>query len=380
MPASSASVNFPTARTSEPGVLEVRVVQEEFKHDIAIFRVPAAGAGKAHYRTGTPVSIDWRSERESSTFTGFVHHVEQPSAAKDTSIWCKGASTRFDNGLQATYRYRTATSVASEIARQLNFDADIVPHGRVFEALTATGGRTWDFLVANAQEIGYSFYAKNTRLMLHPRLHNVTLYKSQAPVFHLGGDGDRGTLWDFHPIDGAALAGTQRHDNVYVGTDRRTGRPFSVRGGPAAGTLGKAQYGATGQTFHNLNVSTPEEARWKAVAQAENDRFNMHATCRVEGSARVHQTWPVILDGVNGQYEGAWFVHRVVHRLVPGEYVMDLELGRDAYGSSGDVPDPRSRRVVATRDAPGGRPKSAYPATVLVNGQWRSQWSAPGRG
>ena len=384
MAASSADISFPTARTTEPGVLEVKIVQEEYKHDLAIFRIPTAGAGKPQYRAGTPVVVNWSSDRNASTFYGYVNHVEQRSGARDTAVWCKGVSRNFENGLQADYRRRTATSVAGEIARQAHFDADITPHGRVFEALTATGNRAWDFLVANAKEVGYSLYAKNSRLLMHPRMQMVDRYRSQAPVFTLELDGGvdvaRGTLWDFHPIDGAAPPGSLRHNNVYRGINYWTGTPFAVVGGPAAGRLASKQYTATGTTYHNLSVSSPEEARWKAQAQAENDRFNLRATCVAQGAAQVHQTWPVILDGVNRQYQGVWFVHRVVHRIVPGEYVMELELGRDSFGTLGEVPDPRARRVVATRNTPAGRPKSAYPPTILSGGQWRAQWSAAGRG
>lgn len=377
MPASSVSVTYPTMRAREATPLEVRIVQEEFKHDTAIVRVISTSK-KPQYRAGTSVLIEWATGRDRATFTGFVHHVEQHDSGLE--VWCKASSTRFDSGLQTVYRYRTATSVAGEIARQLNFDVDITGHGRVFDSLTATGGRTWEFLIANAKEIGYSLYAKNTRLVMHPRLQMTTRFGSQAPVFYAGDEGDRGSLFRFDPIDGAQVPGKFRHANVFTGTDSRTGRPFRVVGQPASGQLAKTQYGTSGLTYHNLNVSTPTEARWKAKALAELDRFNMTAKVLTDGNPRVHQTWPVLLAGdIDGQYIGKWFVHRVVHRLVPREYTMEMELGRDSHGTSGVIPDPRARRVVATRNAPGGKPKSAYPPSVLVNGQWRAQWSSGAR-
>lgn len=379
---SSASVSFPGSRvTLDAQVLEVTIIQEEYKHDIAMFRLPTAGAGRPYFRAGTPVQIDWSRDRDSASFQGFVHHVEQASEAKDTVVWCRGASQRFDNGLRASYRYRTFPSVAGEIARQLNFDVDAVGHGQMWDSLTASGGRSWDFLVRYAKEIGYSLYAKNTRLLLHPRMHVVDANTRNAPVLYLGvkSQGERGSLFDFHPLDGVAPAGEQRHNNVLTGTDRRTGYPFSVTGGVAVGKLGSKQYGAVGETYHDLNVSTPEEARWKAQGLAEMARFNMRATALGEGSPRIHQTWPVLLSGVNAQYEGTWFVHKATHRLVPTEYTMELELGRDAFGSTGNVPDPRARRIVADRNTPTGRPKSAYPPSVLVGGQWRAQWSSARR-
>lgn len=377
MPAFSAEVVFPANRVKEPVVLELKITQEEYRHDLAVYETIGT-ASRPQYRTGAPVIISWRKERDSASFVGSVHHTE--STDQGIRVWCKGASSRFDNGLQATYERRTVSNVVAQLARDLNFDVDITPHGQVFDSLTATGGRTWEFMVKYAKEIGYSLYAKNTRLLLHPRIQTVERMMGQAPVLWRGDALDRGTLHEFNPIEGAAQPGEFRHDNVLQGIDRYTGQHFRVAGGQARGRLGREQYGATGRVFHNLDVSTPEEARWKSYAMAEMARFNVRATALAEGEPRVHQTWPVLLGGdVDKTFIGGWFVHRVVHRMTQSEYVMELELGRDARGMSGDVPDPRAKRVVATRDTPEGRPKSAYPPDVLVNGQWRAQWSSATR-
>lgn len=377
MPASSVSVSFPASRYTEQRVEVLRVVQEEYKHDIAVYNIDNYNPGLPRYRSGTPVTISWSSGRENATFHGYVHHVAPAEGGME--VWCRGASSVLDNGLQVEYSRRTVPSVINEVARQINFDADVVPHGQVFDHVVTDGQRAWPVLAKYAQEIGYSFYAKNSRLLLHPRTQMTTRFAGQAPVLRAGSPGERGSLFDFTPRDGASQAGSHRHTNTLQGVDSRTGTPFSVRGGVAASVLGAKTYTPTGKAFHKDVVNTAAAARFRAIAMAENNRFHITATATADGSPRVHQTWPVLLAGVETPYVGLWFVKKVTHRIVPFEYLMELELGRDGLGTTVGVPDPRARRVVATRNNPQGRPKSSYPPTTMSAGRWRSQWSTASR-
>lgn len=381
MATSTASVSFPAAGVFEGVVTGLRVVQEEYKHDIAIVTVPMAAPSRRHYRSDTPVTITWRQGRDAATFTGVVHHVEPSPAASSSTVevWCRGASEVFDNGLQQTWVNRTVPSVLNELARDYRFDADITPHGQVFDAMHADGGRTWDFMVARAKTIGYSLYAKNTRLLMHPRTAMVDKYASQAPVLRRGTQSDSGTLYEFAPVDGAAPPGKVRAATTLYGTNSRTGMSFATTGGPMEARLARTTALPRGQISLASQVTTPEEGRWHLAAMAENDRFNITATAVGLGNPRVHQTWPVLLSNVDDNYIGLWFVKKVTHILNQREYFMELDLGRDGIGSTVTIPDARARRVVATRANPQGRPKSAYPPTLMVNGQWRSQWSTASR-
>lgn len=377
MPASSVSVTFPGYGTREESPRGLRVVQEEYRHDVAIYSVPTSRKSYGH-STGTPVKITWASGRGSSAFTGYVHHIE-PSSSGTTTVWCRGASHVLDDGVQTTWRYRTVPAVVAEVSRTFNFDITAEPHGRVFETIVATGGPLWRTLVQYAQDIGYSFYATNTRLMIHQRLYNVRRYASEAPVLRSAPSRPEHSLLEFHPQDGHAPVGRRRANRVVQGIDRRTGHRFRVVGGVMPGELGRTMTLPNGTSYEEIGTSTPEEARWVLAAEAENERFNLIATAKAVGNARVHQTWPVIIAGTGASYEGLWFVRKVTHNITDPTYTMDLELGKDARGSSITIPEERARRVVDTRGNPQGRPKAVMPPTVLVNGRWQSQWSAASR-
>jgi hypothetical protein len=374
---SSASVRLPASGTSI-GFSELRIVQEEYRHDVAVFRV-RGGTRASSYRTGAPVEVEWTQGRDTATFYGYVHHVE-PTSSTDSAapplVWCKGASMVFENGAQTVYRYRTVPSVVGEVARAINFDVEAIGHGRVFDAITAPGGRLWDVLVKYAQEIGYSFYCHGTRIAIHPRTSLVERYASEAPVLRMG---RTESLFEFTPQDGHVPVGRDRVERVISGYDPYTGRRFSVVGGPATGRLGRTMALPTGRHYEQAEASSPMEARWKLDAIAENERFNVTATATALGSPRVHQTWPVLLADVGDRYEGLWFVRKVTHRPSAAVYTMELELGRDAVNNNVAIPDARARRVLATRANPQGRPKVVYPPSVLNGGQWKAQWSSASR-
>lgn len=377
-------VEFPTHRITEDAVTSLRVIQEEFKHDIAVYTVPLRRAKRDIYATGTPVTITWSRDRDVATFHGYIHHTEPASGQLEAgmTVYCKGAGMALESGSVSVYRKRTVPSVAAELARKFNFDADIVPHGQVFSTLASPGGRYWDFLVTRAKEIGYSFYCTNTRMQLHPRLHLVEKYESQAPLLEKGDIGERGSLFEFSPVDGSTPAGTVRSTTTLVGVNPRTGQAIQATGGPAAPKLGrKYPLPAGDHQQTRVVINDPESARWKIQAMNEMSRFHVTATALADGAPLVHQTWPVILGGVvDEQYQGTWFVRKVTHIMnLEKDYLMELELGRDALETTSPLPDPRARRVVVTRANPQGRPKAAYPASVLSGEQWRSQWSAASR-
>ena len=356
---------------------DLHIVQQEYRHDLAVFSV-FSNWESAAYRAGQPVSISWREERNSASFYGYIHHVEPKVSTTATyaRVWCRGASTIMEDGLQQVFHYRTVPTIVGEIARSLNFDVEAVPHGRVFDTITAPGGRLWDVLVSSAKDIGYSLYCLGTRLECHPRTYMLERDLASAPVLTLG---KQENLFEFTPEDGPAPPGQDRVLRVVSGYDYTTGARFNVTGGVASGRMGRESARTTGTHYSDTDARSPLEARWILDAIAENNRFNIHATATALGSALVHPTSPVLLNGVTDRYNGLWFVRKVTHQLGNTDYFMQLELGRDAVGNNTSIPDTRARRVLATRANPSGRPKAVYAPAVLVNGKWRSQWSAASR-
>lgn len=375
MPASSVSVLYPGMGVGEADPTGLQIVREEYRHDIAAYST-ALNTAKPYHRAGTPMRIDWAQGRDVSSFYGYVHHIEPMAGTGKQRVWCRGASEVLDNGVQSVFRNRTVPALVREAARLAHLDAEVVDHGRVFDTITAPGGRLFDLLVEQAQEIGYSFYCHNTRMALHPRLFLVERLLSEAPVLRLG---RAESLLEFVPQDGHAPVGKQRVERVVSGYDASTGSRFSVVGGVAAATMGRTFTLPTGRHYVQGEVSSPVEARWKLAAMAENDRFSITAKATGLGVPSVSQTWPVLLTGVGERYEGAWFVRKVTHRPLEPVYTMELELGRDATGSVTDIPGPRAKRVLATRNNPQGRPRAIHPPSVLADSRWRAQWSASSR-
>lgn len=376
MPASSVRVAFPGLGVTDELPRGLRVIQEEYKHDVALYSVATSQKSYGH-RTGTPIKIEWAQGRGSSEFYGYVHHIE-PQSDGTTTVWCRGASHVLDTGVQTTWKQRTVPSVVQEVSRSVNFDVTVEGHGQVFPDLAAAGDPLWRRLVEMAQDIGFSFYAKNTRLMLHSRLYNVRRLRGEAPVFYSAPTQRHHSLFEFAPQDGLAPVGMRRTNHVVQGLNH-AGRPFQVTGGVAKGELGRTMLLPQGTSYENIGRSTPEAARWVLAARAENNRFNVVATAKTAGDARVHQTWPIIIAGVGELYEGLWFVRRVVHNITDPTYTMEMELGKDAHGSSIAIPGARDRRVVDIRNNPQGRPKAVLSPTVLANGRWQAQWSAATR-
>lgn len=374
MPGYSVSVSLPAQGLLESNLQDIRVVQQEYRHDVASY---VSTRPARSYSTGAPVHITWRTGRASADFHGYVHHVE-PMGEGVNLVMCRSASMVLDNGLQAVFRDRTLPSVIREVARLTRFDAEVGQHGQLFD-LAATGGRMWETLVEYAKTIGFSFYAHNTRLALHARTQLVDRFAAEAPVLRNLPTTREHSLYDFKPIDGHTQPGRQRAKHVITGLNPRTGSTFSVTGGVASTKLGRDMTLPVGTLYKNIGSSTPQEARWTLAALAETGRFNLTASATADGFPRVHQTWPVLVAGVDPVYEGLWFVHKVTHLLSGPVYVMDLELGKDGKGSTVPIPGVRERRPLVLRSNPQGRPKAAYPPVVLADGQWQAQWSASAR-
>jgi hypothetical protein len=89
----------------------------------------------------------------------------------------------------------------------------------------------------------------------------------------------------------------------------------------------------------------------------------------------VKQGMPIILNGIDSNNDGIWWVHEVTHKISTVGYSMDVVLGRDSKGDNGMRPVQTPGVAFSPRN-PLSYAVGNPPPTKLVNNRWRAAFSS----
>lgn len=378
------AVDFPLASplTSQPA--RVEIIQQEFRHDMAVLTYYVQGDWwKNRFRNQSPVVVTWGYAPKSlESFYGRVQFV-RPNLENERHtlrVVCIGTSYRLKDVDPAVH---VGMSVEQSIAltlraQQFGLITDSSSH--TWPKLTRTVHETlWEYMVRLAQQAGYTLFCNKTTVCLFDPIDVMLANLASYPAFdYVYGRGNQfGTLTKFTAKlseNGAGALGN--FEQRSVGVDPRTGTMVVARdSGDKMRRLGPVAQAPNLASYDPHPVHSTADAVARAAGRKRTNRWVMEATGTAYGNPRVTQGSGILVRGVSAQDDGPWFVHRVVHELTTDEhpqqwkYFMDLQLLRDSRQQNAVVPHvPRPLRTLVS--VVGMRSNRQVSVPRLVNGDW----------
>jgi hypothetical protein len=378
----------PGAKAVRPPV-EIRVIQAEYKHEIAVLTYIYDGALKERCERGLPVLIRYGYNDAPADLYGSVHHVvvdrqESSAQTRYMRVVIVGATDPLNAPAANLYRNIRVDAMVSDLVRRFGYSALVEKHNYPWPVLQQAYTSTWAFLVAAAQKIGYTLYARNTDIRCHSRAIRYGGAIGYREAGAAQSEGARHVVHSFELVQGETLAqGARKRRRIAYGVNDRD-EPFHT---VVAGQIDQSGLAVTPTALDQYYLTSARsiaEAEAEMAAEQERNRHYIEARARVGGHAGLHPARAVRLVGLDAQNNGFWFTTRAEHVMDQKSYRVDLRIGRDSYGDVGnlDVPpaDPRatSNRVVvhnglSTRTTFGNINRDAPPTRWDdTHGRWRA--------
>lgn len=366
----STSVQFAGVQTPPLNLQTMKVMQEEFCHDMVTMQFWADDADSDSYASGMPMILTFGRPDTKRTFYGYVSHVSRtnnalstvttPTDRNSTCVVCVGASFPMKQTDTKSYFSQTASQVVQSIADQFGLAANIVPDSMVWPVLSMAGRSYWQFCVALAKRIGYTFYCSGIQLVFKPRQTNPASLNGLVATYDYRNN--PGGLPVFTPILGATSpAGGQLLNRQYGTIDPRTNQIIysQVTGSPQPTVLGSSVNIPLFNETQHFTANSQSEANAKLSGVGTLNQLHITATATAGGNPLVSQGSLIFVQNANGGQDGLWFVQKAAQSIDRSTYTMDLNLGRDSIGATTSI---------------GIAPLlQSLPVAVLTNGTWVAQ-------
>lgn len=378
-------VRFPSASPMANTPAHIEITQVEFLHDTMVLTYYVQSDWwKNRFKNGSPVAVTWGILPQLlDTFYGHVlfavPHVENEKHS--LRVVCIGPSYGLKDIVPTIYPGLSVEQTIALTLQSHRFNLITDRSSKTWPSLTRTVHESlWTYMKRVAQRSGYTLYANKTTVCAYNPVDVLLANLPSYPIFDFvyGRGNQHGTMLSFHAQVGDDGAGSLRNlDQRALGVDPRTGQMVGAsddgsklrRLNPVSAPPRFAEY-AVDQPVHSSG-----EAQSLVSGRKSAERWTQKATARVYGNVRVTQGSGVVLRGINGQDDGIWYVHKVVHELSTEEhpttwtYFMDLELRRDSRQQNLQVPT-RSRPLRPLVSVVDLQTNRQALAPVLVKGLW----------
>ena len=357
-------VSFSSMRPySQP--FAMRLVQKEYKHDVALLSIYNDNSDAKRYVSGSPVMVTYGFVPTLRVFYGYVNHVDQQSVPggktreeRASSVaTCVGASFPLKDAANKAWISHTSPQVARDIASQFRLNPSIEDHSFVWPSLKQAGRSYWAFLVYLAQRIGFVVYCTGIQLHFHERDTNPTSLTGAVPLYD-GRDAARVkqfriSMGSESPL-GGRLAARQ-----YDAMDPLSGNLYTLTdsGVPSGKTLGATTViPLFTEIQHDLQGSSLAQSQAVLDGKVAYNKLFVQASAVITGDARITQGMLIYLKNTPNSQDGLWYVLEADHRLEHGRYLTYLTLGRESIDST-------QTYAFSSTFAP-------QPTARLVNGLW----------
>lgn len=377
----------PGAKQSSQSPRDLRVLQTEYGHEVAVIAYDYDETLKNQCVRGLPVRASYGFTPTRSTYVGAVHHVavdQAPSAGgsvRRMQVVCVGPTDVLNIPGAAQYRETRVDAVVIDLATTAGLSCLIERHEYSWPLLQQLNQSSWAFLVACARRAGRTLYASGTDI----RCHGRAIRFSGAPVFRdfAGASSERlqGAIYAFGIVHAETLnAEAKKRERVLQGVDEQ-GMLFTTATGQQAALSGPRGVTAKLADYRKLSARSVAEADALLAGEQELSRHYIKATATISGDAGVHAGRSVRLTDIGRDYSGYWYVEKAEHRVSETLYQIGVSLGRDSLGEHARLPIlTTERRRVVVND---GRLLAPNPASFrqtapdgywsTVTNSWRSK-------
>ncbi len=348
------TVKFPTLPTLTVAPSKVIIDQKMYAHDVVTLEYPSISSlFVSVLKTGVPVQIEWTQGTRTNSWVGYVTYVSKETAAQSTQpmkIRCIGASFELKQSDQLVFTNKTIPEAAAVLAKKAGFSFITDPSSTVirYAQMALSGESFWEWIVANAQKIGYGVYASGTRLYFRPLRKILDEASTDVPILQMWRSDipahssilDR-TLYSFKVLNGEYVEwseSTIRSQKIVSGINPLTGKSVAAKADPKK-TTGALRRTPGDSIFNDPIVTAVSHDDVMAKSNAEGNallaQFSMPAHVRGQGDPRLAPFKPVYVDGTGPESDGYWMVAEVTHTLhIKGEYTIEATLLTDGAGPS----------------------------------------------
>lgn len=318
-------------------------------HDIVVLEFRTSSAANMHkLKTGVPVLLRWKQGGNSQTIHGYVTHVSAETVGQKKAkmkVYVVGGSYPLKARSTKIYKKKTIPEVAGLIAKQFGLKFAGETHGQQFNQIAISGHSFWEWLVEQADRIGFGLRVDNLSLVFKSIDKLIFQSISNAPVMSMFNIPqpigalflDR-TLDYFEVQNGENI---EQDDNLRTiknigGVNPLTGKPFTSKAQPK--TVGKKTRKTVSDNLFDefvvgLPVNDAASARLTALGAAQKARFNIPAVVKGQGDPRMKPYSTVYINGTGSETDGFWVIETVTHFLgFKGTYDVEMLVRTDGVG------------------------------------------------
>lgn len=365
-------------------VSTVKVMMTEGMHDTAIITLRSEATEAPELQPGTPVCMQYGwNPSDTDWFYGYVDHIETrydkslPEQSNFEDVICLGASYCLKDPYAGAWTQVQASSLAQQIASAYYLGSLVENDDYTWPQLSNPGASAWSFLIQLANKNGYSLAVNQTLLRFLSIDVAVRCYGPSMPIFKTRNTAAslvQQGVSSFQAVTGETFTNPRGNKAVRTigGLDLTTGNIVGAVNAGSQTILGQnAVYPFFNQQVSDVVAPTQGAAQNVLTGMAEYNRLSYRATATLTGMTTVKQGTPIVLNGIDSNNDGVWWVMEVVHKIATTGYSMDVCLGRDSKGDSGMRPA-QTPAVAFSPMNPLAYAVTNAPLTKLVNNRWRA--------
>lgn len=273
-------------------------------------------------------------------FCGYVHYIETESVTRDglinrspfqnASIVCLGASSVMKDEKQKVWKDISIGLLAQHLAKTYEFSLDVKTDPYVYSRLVQKSESDWAFLVRVAELYGCRVSVHGTHMHVWDPFKAIGRLPSFTKLLTTRNNLDLapGMILNFKGTFGLETPNGKSTDYKVVSLDSNgTLVSLSSSANPPETWTGYEK-----RTKYNRMVTgTPQnvdEARYTLeVLSRESRAFN--ATVEITAGAGIVPGGVVEVTEYNSNFDGLWYVNKVMHTMGATQYTTTLEISRD---------------------------------------------------
>lgn len=301
-------------------------------------------------KTGVLIEISWKNDKSYGKIWGYVTVVSTPVQQRqyrEVIVKGVGSSYPLKDKDSKVWVNKTASEIATEIAKKANLKPIVTPHSTRFTQHSLAGQSYWEKLRELANLIGYGVQISGTELHFHPIDKMINQFMTTIPVMAIKDQltspsnyYNAPTLDAFNPLinDFNEMSQNLRTENSVNGVDPVTGKAYTSK--TSSNNVGKSLRKNTKDPLFNSKktnvvVNSSSMARALSEAASQLGRFTISAPGTGQGDPRVAPWRTVEVRGVADSIDGFWIVQKVEHYLhADGRYQMEFTFLADGTGSN----------------------------------------------
>jgi hypothetical protein len=278
---------------------------------------------------------------------------------------CFGASYFLKETNNRIWTNVTLNNIIQQLANPYRFSYSVPEDSFKFSRVVQNQNTNWEFLVKVCNQLGYRVSCHGAHIHVWDPLKALAHQPSYTVIRGLIGKNKNynpspGDILKFEPVIGThTISGTNTTNSVSYITPEGTIGTVSDSDLYALGTYLNDNPTQTNQTL-SINAQSHEMAQRIVKTEKLNQSFSYHARAEIMSDPSIIPGGIVKVEGYGNNFDGYWYVNKVVHELVSESMISNLSLSKNTPDEDFDkFPKVRKYRLA--------------PEPILLNNRWVAQ-------